>query len=168
MRFRVWTQPELSSSHCRCVRLRKTGRYAWCGSNFCPPSECGETGSMGRAELPWEGGAQRALSGASGLERGGEGVSSAAPASYLSTSRLSCSDTIAFSRRRSPGPFLHIPFLPSPGDLRMPVGAAPPAPQWAISAAEPGYQAVRDRDGGVPEPSSAPRSPPRKGSSRPT
>lgn len=167
MRFRVW-QPEISNSHYRCVSLRKTGCNAWCRSNFCPPSECGGTGSLGGSELPWEGGAQRALSGVSGLERGGEGVSNAAPASYLSTSRLSCSDTTAFSRRRSPGPFLGSPFLPSPGDLRRPAGAAPPAPQWAMSAAEPGCQAARDRDGGVPEPSNAPRSPPRKESSRPT
>lgn len=63
------------NSRCQCVNLRKTGCSASCRSNFCPPSECGETGSLGLAEPPWEGGAQRALSGTSGLERGGEGVS---------------------------------------------------------------------------------------------
>lgn len=64
MRFRVWTQPELSNSYCQCVSLRKTGCYALCRSNCCLPSECGETGSLGPAEPPCEGGAQRALSGA--------------------------------------------------------------------------------------------------------
>lgn len=167
MRFRVWAQPELSNSYCGCVSIRKTGCCPSCRSNFCPPCECGETGSLGWAEPPW-GGAQRALSGASGLERGGEGVSSSAPASYLSTSPQSCSDTAAFSRRRSPGPFLGSPFVPSPGDLGKPARAAPPAPQWAMSAAEPECQAAPDPDGGVPEPSRAQRSPPRKKSSHPT
>lgn len=94
-------------------------------------------------------------------------MSSAAPASYLSTSRLSCSDTAAFSRRRSPGPFLGSPFLPCPGELRRATGAAPPAPQWAMSAAEPRCQAALDRYGGVPEPNSAQPNPPRKENSRP-
>lgn len=64
MRFRVWTQPELSNSHCQCVSLRKTGCYALGRSNCCLPSECDETWFLVSGRASCEGGAQRALSGA--------------------------------------------------------------------------------------------------------
>lgn len=53
-------------------------------------------------------------------------------ASYLSRSWLSCSDTIAFSRRRSLGPFLCNPLLPTPGDPRSTTGAVLPSSQRAM------------------------------------
>lgn len=97
-------------------------------------------------------------------ERGGEGGSCADPASYLSTSRQSCSDTNAFSLRRSPGPFLGTPFLPSPGDLGSTAGGAPPAAQWAIVGqgtrrAKPSGTGT----GGVPARTGSPRNPPPEG-----
>lgn len=72
-----------------------------------------------------------------GFWEGGGRLKSAAarvPASsYLSRSWLSCSDTIAFSRRRSQGPFLCNSLLQTPGDPRITAGAALPSPQRAIS-----------------------------------
>lgn len=133
MRFRVWTQAELSNSHCQCVLEKLVAMH-------CVGLIVVFLLSAVRL-VPWnpqslqarEAPSEHSQAPASEPERGGEGVSRAAPASYLSTSRLSCSDTTAFSRRRSPDPFLGSPFLPSPGDLGRPAGAAPPAPQWAIS-----------------------------------
>lgn len=52
--------------------------------------------------------------------------------SYLSRSWLSCSDTTAFSRRRSLGPFLCNPLLQTPGDPRSTTGAVLPSPQRAM------------------------------------
>lgn len=67
-------------------------------------------------------------------------------ASYLSRSWPSCSDTNAFSRRRSHGPFLGNPLLHTPGDPTGAVGATLPSPQRAMShggTAVPGVPRTR-------------------------
>lgn len=71
---------------------------------------------------------------ASGAEVGAEATDAArVPASsYLSISWLSCSDTIAFSRRRSQSPFLCNPLVQTPGDPRSATGTESPSSQRAI------------------------------------
>lgn len=80
--------------------------------------------------------------------------------SYLSRSWLSCSDTTAFSRRRSQGPFLCNPLLQTPGDPRSTMGAALPSPQPAMSykgteaprRPSVGSQSPAVEEGGVADP----------------
>ena len=126
-------------------------------------------GGPRRGEQRREGRRNREGATVSGPERGAFRTEGACvPASsYLSRSWLSCSDTIAFSRRRSHGPFLRNPLLQTPGDPRSPAGGALSSPQRAMSpssAAPPRRPFPASRRGRFQTERSAPaRNPPPKG-----
>lgn len=88
----------------------------------------------------------------------GEQKRRGAAASYLRRSWRSCSDSRAFSRRRSQGPFLCKPLVPAPGGSRSGPESASPSPQRAMShqgRRQPRLQAwgsasPHAQEGGVP------------------